>query len=103
MTCSTCTQPAATFTADEARVFSSGLTIAKRAVVADIETNGVLVATDEPGRWYDTRPMLDLREHSPEMVDMLTEALAFAVDTGLARTHSALPHLVRITSAGGAT
>lgn len=86
----------ADLTAADMQMFSTAMAIANRAVVADIETACVLVALDEPGRWYDTRPMLDPREHSPQAIDMATQALAYAVYVGLAKHHSTLPHLVRI-------
>lgn len=44
------------------------------------------VALDEGDglRWFDVRPMLDQREHSPETVDEHAAALQYALDVGLA-------------------
>ena len=83
-------------TAAEADLLARSLLIAKRAVLADIETEGVLVALDEPGHWYDIRPLQDPREHCAEVLDMFAQALAFAVDAGVVKQHSQLPHLVRV-------
>ena len=69
--------------------------IADRAVVADIESEAV--RTDRSGRWYDVRPMLDEREHSPQCIDMATQALQYAVMRGLVQRDTEHAHLVRIT------
>jgi hypothetical protein len=71
--------------------------IADRAVVADIETEAVHMAS-LPGRpsWWDVRPMLDEREHSPLCIDMATQALQYALMRGLVVRHEEQAHLVRI-------
>ena len=48
--------------------------------------------------WYDTRPMLDPREHSPEVLDLNTELLDLALTAGLIARHPApgLRHLVHL-------
>lgn len=73
--------------------------IANAAVVADIESEGVQVVL---GGWtfYDTRPMTDAREHGPEVVDMLRQAIDYALQAGLAMQHPTQPHLVRIVRQG---
>jgi hypothetical protein len=76
--------------------------IANDAVVADIESN--CPALHSPcGRitWYDTRPMLDPREHSPELVDMAQEAIQYGVDSGLLVRHAEHPHWLRVAQAPG--
>lgn len=61
--------------------------IADQACVADIETGGVSMGKDNFGRaLYDVRPMLDLREQPPEVVDMAQEAIDYAVARGLVAT-----------------
>ena len=70
--------------------------IASAAVVAEIESNAPRVRLTEPGRWYDTRPMVDQREHCPEVIDMHELHLQWALDNGLAHRHLTQPHLVRI-------
>jgi len=70
--------------------------LAALAVISDIESEAVRVHLPEPGRWYDTRPMLDPREHAPEIVDMATQALDYALQQGLVHRHSQQQHLVRI-------
>lgn len=70
--------------------------IANRAVIADIESEAVRVHDMPGGRWYDVRPMLDAREHPPESIDMANEALRYAQDCGLVRTHPEHEHLVRV-------
>ena len=49
-------------------------------------------------RWHDTRPMLDPREHSPEVLDLNTELLDLALTAGLIARHPApeLRHLVHL-------
>ncbi len=78
-------------------------TMAERALrlldqylICDVECNGIAVQLD-PGdrRWYDTRPMLDRREHSPEWVDMAELAIAWGLQRGVLRPHAQQPHLVR--------
>lgn len=74
------------------------LAIANRAAICDIETECV-ATTDAAGvRWYDTRPMLDPREHSGEIIDMAVEVLLFAAESGLIRRHAEHRYLVRIAS-----
>jgi hypothetical protein len=69
--------------------------IADAAVAADIETG--CPRHVEAGRtWYDTRPMLDPREHSPEMLDMATDAIQYGVETGLLVRHAEHSYLVRV-------
>lgn len=89
--------PAAVLTADHSRILRMSLNIANRAVLEGIRrAAGMPVAADAPGFWYDTRPMLDPRESSPETIDLLTEYLDYAIECGLARRHTQLPHLVRL-------
>lgn len=73
--------------------------LADRAVVADIESEGI-AQTDEHGRkWYDTRPMLDERELPPDFVEMNRQALDYAHQRGLVSPHPQQAYLVRITKA----
>ena len=81
------------------QLLALGLGIANRAAVADIESGSVAVLATDGLRWYDTRPMVDPREHSGELIDMATETLAYAEMSGLIRRHTAQRHMVRITSA----
>jgi hypothetical protein len=69
--------------------------IADRAVVCDIESEAVH-ELEAGQRWYDIRPMLNEREHSPEFIDMNSEALAWAFARGLIEQHATRKHLVRI-------
>lgn len=67
------------------------------AALADIRELCVrvqLAAPPYPGHWYDTRPWLDPREHSPLVVDMAAMTLQWAADVGLVLTHPLHPHLV---------
>lgn len=81
-----------------AEIFRRSVLIADAAAVSDIETGAATVA-DDP-RWYDVRPMLDEREHSPQVIDMATEMLAYAEQRGLIQRHQVEPHLVRIDRRG---
>lgn len=51
------------------------------------------------GRWWDTRPMLDPHEHSPELIDMAQVALDHGLHIGALQQHPARPYLVRIAAA----
>jgi hypothetical protein len=73
--------------------------IADRAVISDIETEAVGQLDEQQRRWYDTRPMLDPREMCDDMVEMNTQALAYAHERGLISPHPQHAHLVRITKA----
>jgi hypothetical protein len=83
--------------ASVAGVVLSALRIANAAVVADIESNCVSVLSACGSiRWYDTRPMLDPREHSPELVDMAHEAIEYGVKCRLLFRHPLDSWMVRI-------
>lgn len=69
--------------------------IADRAVVADIESEGVHICGCTG--WYDIRPMVDEREHSPQCIDMNKLAIDYALMRGLAVRHTQHAHLLRIT------
>jgi len=85
--------------ADEPHLIHLACEIANRAVVADIESECHRVQLD--GRaWWDTRPMTDQREHSPEVIDMATQAIQFAVGAGLAGLHPQRPYLLTFTNRG---
>jgi hypothetical protein len=80
-----------------AGVVLSALRIANAAVVADIESNCVAVLSACGSiRWYDTRPMLDTREHSPELVDMAYEAIEYGIKCHLLFRHPHDPWMVRV-------
>lgn len=66
--------------------------IADRACVDDIRS----MAIAAPGGYWDTRPMLDPREHSAAWIDMAEQALAYAELRGLIQRHPADHHLVRV-------
>lgn len=84
---------------DEATLMSAAMRIARQSVVADIECNANRTKLEGTVYW-DTRPMLDPREHAPEALDMALQALDFAVLSGLAVRHQDKPYLLRITAAG---
>lgn len=69
--------------------------LAERAVVCDIESECPTLTVDGAD-WRDTRPMLDPREHSPEVLDMAREALDYAEARLLISRHPYQPHLVRV-------
>lgn len=80
------------------QLLTLGLAIANRAAICDIESECVATEDDDGARWYDTRPMVDPREHSGELIDMATDTLVYAEASGLIRRHAQHRHLVRITS-----
>lgn len=69
--------------------------LATRAVITDIESEAHKVQLD--GRiWWDTRPMTDEREHSPESIDMATQAIQYALCAQIASVHPQRPYLLLI-------
>lgn len=73
--------------------------VARGAITADIQTEcRQIPAPGEPtGRlWWDTRPMVDEREHAPEIVEMATRAIALGAEMQILHRHPLHPHLVRI-------
>jgi hypothetical protein len=83
-----------------AELVRRGLLIADAAAVADIETEAVAVQNVHQ-RWYDVRPMLDVREHCGELIDLATETLAYAEQRGLIQRHLVERHMVRIVRRAG--
>lgn len=78
-----------------AELVAQAFRIANAAVISDIESEGNRITTIS-GRWYDVRPMLDPREHSSEVIDMFSEAIAYALAAGLITADPTHAHLVRI-------
>ncbi|MBK8772766.1 MAG: hypothetical protein IPM06_20380 [Rhizobiales bacterium] len=73
--------------------------VATGAITADIQSECQrTTAPGEPGGrlWWDTRPMVDEREHAPEVVAMATRALALGAEMGIIHRHPIHHHLVRI-------
>lgn len=79
---------------------ASATAIADRAVIADIETEGDLVGAPED-RCYDIRPLIDEREHSEATLDMVSQALAYAIARGLIVFDRGQPWLARIAAPRG--
>lgn len=72
-------------------------------VVSDVECYGVSIELPggaEGRRWYDVRPMLDEREHSPQFVDQAREAIGWGLHRGVLRRHADIPHLIQTTKVG---
>jgi len=72
--------------------------LADAAVIADIEECAVCVGP----RTYDVRPLLDPREHCPEVLDMYTLALSFARMRRLIESVPGQPGVVRLAPILGA-
>lgn len=69
------------------------VSIADRAVISDIESEAIRLDLD--GRaWWDTRLMTDAREHAPEVVELASDSIRYAVGTGLASVHPNQPYLL---------
>jgi hypothetical protein len=93
-------QPGAAPTMSDASLIAQAFDLANRAVISDIETGAV--ACQLAGvRWYDTRPMLDEREHDSVVVDMAGQAIGYALASRLVIQHPDMPHLVRIANRAG--
>lgn len=74
-------------------------TLAAAVVRSDIESFGIKERIASL-TWWDTRPMVDLREHSPHMVDMANLAIGYAISTGIAFPHPQRPYLLRLSALG---
>ena len=74
--------------------------LANARAIADIESVCVPLRAADGLRWYDTRPMLDPREHAGEAIDMAAQVLAYAEACGLIRRDAVLRHMVCITQPG---
>lgn len=70
--------------------------IADRAVICDIECHAVRTRDyAERVCWY-IAPMLDAREHAPEVIDMMLQAIDYALQRGLISRHPAFKDVVYI-------
>lgn len=85
--------------ADAVHHMDLAMRLANRAVLADIETHSTRVQLGST-TWLDISHMLSPHEQPPEVLDMLREAIAYALDAGLCVSHFENPTLVRITPAG---
>lgn len=72
-------------------------TLADRACICDIECNSVYAHLDGL-RWLDIRAMTDPREMCDDVIEMHTQALAYAEARGLFTKHPEHAHLVRINT-----
>jgi hypothetical protein len=72
------------------------LSIADRAAVEAITSEGVLTESGTVWRFYDTRPMLSQHEHSAGVIDMHRQVLEYARLRGLIACHADKPHYVRL-------
>lgn len=68
--------------------------IAMDAVRCDIERHALPTVCGGQ-KWWDTSAMLNVREHAPEIIDMMVLALRYADEIGLIQRHTFWPHLVR--------
>lgn len=95
---------AATTPIDTARVYqitAMAFRLATTAVADDIRSECARV-TLGGWTWWDTRPMLDPREHAAETIDMARLAIDYAVQTGLAMRNPMQPHLLHLLRASPA-
>lgn len=75
-------------------------TLANHKVLQDITSGSVPVWLDWPGRSriraFDTRPMIDPREHCNDVLDMAAQALCYGEALGLFERHPVQRYLVRL-------
>ncbi len=83
----------------DAHLVAQAFHLANRAVISDIETEAVRVRHGGE-TWWDTRPMVDPKEHAPQSIDMAQQAIDYALAAGLAVRHQFEPHLLRIVKPG---
>lgn len=72
---------------------------ADRFVLGELDDQPTITIDHVPG-WIDTRPLLDQREHSPQVIDIWAETLDYADWRGLVRRHPSQPHMVRLVRMG---
>lgn len=72
---------------------------ADRFVLGELDDQPT-ITIDHLSGWIDTRPLLDEREHSPEVIDIWTEVLAYADWRGLVQHHPSQRHMVRLVRPG---
>lgn len=75
------------------------LELADDTAITDIESEGHAVRLDDVV-WWDTRPMTDANRHGPEMAELFTRSLRYALIANLIEQHPEQPHLVRILNGG---
>jgi hypothetical protein len=95
---STSDTPIAALAHTEAGLVKQAFLLANRAVVSDIMSEAHKVRGSDGRTWWDTRPMLDVHEHDPLVVDMARQAIDYALAAGLVTQHAFEPHLVRIVN-----
>lgn len=85
-------------------MFATAVAIADRAVVADIECEGIRTDDAATGcTWLDISSMVNEQEHAPACIDMNREALAWAFARELIQQHPTRRHLVRVVPRSAAT
>lgn len=93
--------PIGILTEQEKARLEQAVRIAGVAVIELITTECVKSRQKASGALlYDTRPMLDTREHSPAIVDWHAEMLAYGLAAGVLQRDSADHHLVKFVRAG---
>lgn len=81
--------------------FERTLRMLDEYIVADVECAGPPIHLPDGSRcWYDVRPMLDEREHSPEFIDTAREAIAWGLHRRVLRQHPDVPHLIQCSKVG---
>ena len=92
-------------TLDEAALLKAAFAIANESAIECIESEAVRIDLGDGLRWYDTRPMLDPREHCAESIDLMTRRLQYAEASGLVTRTGDREWLVCLatTAATGAT
>ena len=85
------TQPDAAEYSDMARK------LAGMYLQSDVETNcPVAIRSQDGAVWRDTRPMLDPREHCPQLLDINRAIINYGLAVGMLAAHPHTPHLVRV-------
>jgi hypothetical protein len=66
-------------------------------VTADVENCEQVTVPGEGGTlWLDISPLVDPREHCPQVIDMASEALALGFALRVLHAHPRFAHLVRV-------
>ena len=76
-----------------------GMRISIDHVISEIQTGAYRVRrAGGDVTWWDTQPMLDPREHSPEVLDMNHLYIQHGLDAGVLVRHPHQPYWVRIVA-----
>jgi hypothetical protein len=78
------------------QLVKSGLALAVRYVVLDVESTATLTPCDEPGKWYDTSAMVDHKKWPTEVIAQHIDVLRFGEAAAVLLRHPKHRQLMRV-------